>query len=374
MSDAGELIKTLAPLGLPAVAIGAIVVLFLFPDRALRWSELIYAALARIWHGFGRRSVKLGLQSSLNGFVRLIGDETGRGDRTPVQVEWAQDDETPKQFFKEDRLVVRLHSHEQQDRNLVTASMLVVSHTLIRRAKTFLSQKQARSIDLHAVDHVLGSSPHARDLFREEVYGPECDHDSDLAALVTKHQKVDRGNLFFPVLVRELHYLEQRVVVRPRDERLIVDVSNLIDYLVTFTDRLPGEEIPLGVQGRELRCAIMIVAKRWKREAGMVGGYHNKLRELRRRGCDTVYLLGSARTDNARFLSEIVTAFTKESGWTEVGRRQFSRPVRSSSTETTWRPTLLVVLRNPDVADVLDASASGADDVGFPETIEGDAG
>jgi hypothetical protein len=364
-----DLAKALAALGLPAAFVGAIVVVFLAPDKVLRWAELISAALSKVWHGFGRRSVKLGLQSRLNGYLRLISDETGRHQRTPIQVEWADADESPHQFFKDDRLVVRLHSYEHQDRNLVTSSMLVVSHTLIRRAKTFLSQKQARSIDLHAVDHMLASAPHARALFHEEVSGPECDNDRDLAELVTKHQTIDRANLFFPVLVRELHYLEQRVVVRPRDESLIVDVSNLIDYLVAFADRIQGEEMPLGVQGRVLRCAIMIVAKKWKREAGLVGGYLNKLRELRRRGCDTVYLVGSAREENAAFLSEIVSAFIRESNWTEVGRREFRTPLRTSATATEWKPTLLVVLRNPTVADITNADAARAPDVGFAETV-----
>ena len=365
-----DLAKAVAAVGLPGVAIAFVL---LAPDKALRWAELLSLALGKVFSGFRRRSVKLGLQSSLNGFVRQIADETGKHERTPVQVEWAVSDETPHQFFKDGRLVVRLHSHEHQDRNLITASMLVVSHTLIRRAKTFLSYKQARSIDLHAVDHVLASSPHARDLFREEVSGPECDRDRELADLVVKHEKIDRASLFFPILVRELHYLEQRVVVRPRDERLIVDVSSLIDYLVTFADRVQGEDIQLGVQGRELRCAIMIVARKWKREAGLVGGYVNRLKDLRSRGCDTVYLLGSAKQDNADFMAEIVSAFTRQSGWSEVGRRQFSSPVRRSPTETAWRPSLLVVLRNPRVADVSLQEVADLSDMSFDDAVAVDA-
>jgi hypothetical protein len=368
-----ELGKALAVLGLPGVAIALIAYVLLAPDKALRWAELLSLGLGKIFHGFRRRSVKLGIQSSLNGFVRQISDEAGGQERTPVQVEWTSRDETPHQFFKDGRLVVRLHSHEHQDRNLVTASMLVVSHTLIRRAKTFLSHKQARSIDLHAVDHVLAASPHARDLFREEVSGPECDGDRELSDLVMKHEKIDRANLFFPILVRELHYLEQRVVVRPRDERLIVDVSSLIDFLVAFADRVQGEDIQLGVQGRELRCAIMIVARRWKREAGLLGGYVNRLKELRRRGCDTVYLLGSAKKDNADFMTEIVAAFAQQSGWTEAGRRQFSSPVRSSPTETVWRPSLLVVLRNPKVADVSLQDVAGVADLSLADSVAVDA-
>lgn len=369
MSEVGGLLKAVEPYGPWGVVVFVVLLFFFFPDKVSRWSEMIWALLARVWRGFGRRSVKLGLQSRLNGFMRSLSDETGRSERTPIDVEWAPADETPGHFFKDDRLVVRLHSPERQDRNLVTSTMIVVSQTVIRRAKTFLSAKQARSIDLHAVDHLLASAPHARNLFREEVFGPECDDDSDLAGLVQKHEKIDKAQLFFPVLIRELNYLEQRVVVRPRDERLIVDVSKLIDYLVTYADRVQGEEMQLGTQGRELRCAIMIVAKKWKREAGMLGGYLNKLRELRRQGCDTVYLVGSAQQNNAAFMDEIVTAFVKESHWTVAGRRSFVSPLRVDHDKVVRKPSVLVVLRNPDVPDVLDAGVAAAADVGFPETI-----
>jgi hypothetical protein len=373
VSGVGELIKDLAPYGPWGIVAVVLLLFFFFPDKVQRWAELIWALLAKVWGGFGRRSVKLSLQGRLNRFMRQLSDETGRAERTRIDVEWAPADETPSHFLKDERIVVRLHNPDLQDRNLVTSTMIVVSETVIRRAKAFLSPKQARSIDLHAVDHLLATTPHAQNLFREEVSGPECDMDRSLADLVAKHQKIDRVHLFFPVLVRELHYLEQRVVVKPRDERLIVDVSNLIDFLVTFADRVQGEDIRFGVQGRELRCAIMIVAKHQKRELGLAGGYVNRLKDLRRAGCDTVYLVGPAVKDNALFMSEIVTAFTKDSRWEEVGRREYTAPLRTNHSETVRKQTLLIVLRNPNVPDVLDAEAGAAADVAFPETITVDA-
>lgn len=347
-----------------ALLIFLLVVAFLNPDKAQRWAEMLWALISRVWRAGNRQAVKYGVQSRLTYFAADMAKETGR-PASDVKVEWAAGDEKTSDFFADGRVVIRLHSHEHQDRNLMIASLLYVSHTLVRRAKRYLSKRQARSIDLYAVDRLLSkTAPAAADLLHEEVVGPECDADRELADLLVQYQRIDRRiNGFFPIFIRELNYLAHKVVVKPKGGQLISDVKELQRFLVRYSDRVVGEEIPLGVQGRFLRCAVMIIARSFKRDLGDRGPYLRHLRELNRAGHETIYLVGSAAKENREFMDAITRDFVNETGWTEVDRRQYPSQLRQRDGTDHTVQSLLIVVRSNQPRDYV----GEADEVDAPE-------
>lgn len=349
------------------VAVAVAIHLFNNPDKAQRWAEMFWTVISKIHAGSKRRVVQHGVQSRLTNFAADLAKETGRPRATPVSIEWASVDEAPHSFFDENRVVIRLHSQEWQDRNLMTASMFFVSDTLVRRAKRFLSKRQARSVDLYAVDRLLTkTAPGAADLLHEEVLGPECDADHELADLLVEYQRMDRRiNAFFPIFIRELNYLAQKVVVKPKGGELITDVQTLHRFLVRLSDRYVGEEIGPGVEGRFLRCAVMIVAQSMKRWIGDRGPYLKHLRALNRAGHETIYMIGAASRENRQFMDGISADFCRESGWSEVERRVYRTMLRYKDRNEKKVQNLLIVLRSNQARDYV----GEADEVEPPTDI-----
>lgn len=345
MPGAALAVALIAVLGLGGVLLILIIVAFLHPDQSQRWGEILWALIGRLWGGGKRKAVQLGVQSRLNAFAIEVAGAVG-GEPRQVKIEWAPAAEEPNHFFADGRLVVRLHPHVRQDRNLMVSSMFFVSQYLVRRAKRYLPKKRARSMDLYAVDRLLTrTAPAAADLLHEEVMGPECDADGELGDLLVDYQRIDRINAFFPVFVRELNYLAHKVVVKPRGGQLVNDVNELHRFLVRYSDRVLGQQMPLEVQGRFLRCAVMIVALAERRVLGDREPYVRRLRHLAAAGHETLYLIGSAGRENVAFMRAIARDFISESGWSEVDQRQY--PVvlhRSDGTEMNER-NLLIVLR-----------------------------
>lgn len=181
------------------------------------------------------------------------------------------------------------------------------------------------------------------------------------ADLLVDYQRMDRQiNAFFPIFIRELNYLAQKVVVKPRDEQLVSDVKALHQFLVDYSDRAVGEDMPLQVQGRFLRCAVMIIAKSYGRKRGDRGPYVRYLRQLSRARHETIYLVGSAAHENGEFMQEIARDFAHESGWTEVDRREYPVILHYSDGTDEKALNLLIVLR----------SNQGRDYVGEAEEVE----
>ena len=349
------------------VVLAVAIHLFNNPDKAQRWAEMFWAVVAKVHAGSKRRVVQYGVQSRLTSFAADLASETGRARATPVNIQWAGVDEPANHFFDENRVVIRLHSQERQDRNLMTASLFYVSDTLVRRAKRYLSKRQARSVDLYAVDRLLTrTAPAAADLLHEEVLGPECDSDHELADLLVEYQRIDRRiNAFFPVFVRELNYLAQKVVVKPKGGELMSDVHALHRFLVQLADRHVGEEIPMTVQGRFLRCAVVIIARSAKRLIGDRRPYLRHLRALNAAGHETIYLVGAASRDNEQFMGAIASDFVSETGWTEVDRREFPVLLRYRDQPDRRARNLLIVLRSNQSRDYVGEAA----EVEAPEEI-----
>jgi hypothetical protein len=352
---------------------GAGVVLFIAihlfnnPDKAQKWAEMFWTVVSKIHAGSKRRVVQHGVQSRLDAFAVDVARETGRPRVTPVNIEWAKVDEPANHFFDENRVVIRLHSQERQDRNLMTASMFYISDTLVRRAKRYLSKRQARSVDLYAVDRLLTkTAPGAADLLHEEILGPECDADHELADLLVEYQRIDRRvNAFFPIFIRELNYLAQKVVVKPKGGQLHADVNSLHRFLVRYADRYVGEDIPVGVEGRFLRCAVVIIAKSVKRLIGNREPYLRHLRALNTAGHETIYLVGAATRENREFIDAIAGDFMRETGWTEVDRREFPILLRYRDPPDKRTRNLLLVLRSNHSRDYV----GEADEVEVPDEI-----
>lgn len=339
------------------IAIG--IHLFNNPDKVQRWAEMFWSVVSRVHTGSKRRAVQHGVQARLTNFAVDLAHETGRPRATPVTVQWAPVDEAPNHFFDENRVVIRLHSQERQDRNVMTASLFYVSDTLVRRAKRYLSKRQARSVDLYAVDRLLTqSAPGAADLLHEEVLGPECDADKELADLLVEYQRIDRRiNAFFPIFIRELNYLAHKVVVKPKGGELMKDVNTLHRFLVRLSDRTVGEPIGMGVEGRFLRCAVMIVAQTAKRLIGDRGPYVKHLRALNTAGHETVYMIGAASRENRSFMDGIADEFCRESGWSEVDRRAYPVVLRYADASEKKVRNLLIVLRSNQARDYVGEAA-----------------
>lgn len=355
------LVALVAAFGIGGLLLALLIVAFLNPDKAERWGEMIWSVISKLWRGGNRKAVQLGVQSSLNAFSIEAAGQMGRGEPTRVKVEWAPENEEPSHFFSDGRLVMRLHEHQHQDRNVMTASLFFVSQTLVRRAKRYLPKKRARSLDLYAVDRLLTrTSPSAADLLHEEVMGPECDADRELGDLLVDYQRIDRINAFFPIFVRELNYLAHKVVVKPQGGQLVIDVNELHRFLIRYSDRVLGHDIRMEVQGRFLRCAVMIIALAIRREIGDRTPYVRRLRRLAAAGYETVYLVGSAGADNVEFMRRIAREFTLGSGWSEVDQRQYPVILHGRDGNDIPSDNLLIVLRTNVPRDY----------VGFAEEVE----
>jgi len=134
------------------------------------------------------------------------------------------------EFFKANRLIIRMRQHIDQDKNFVNATMTFISRAFLTKAKKYLSPTQRESLDLFVGRKLFEKEkPHIVDKFFEDYFSPRALTSDKIMELLEKYEIIDKVGLFFPVLVQELTFLGEKVFYRPKNGSIICETRDFIE-------------------------------------------------------------------------------------------------------------------------------------------------
>lgn len=298
-----EILKYVLPsLPLPL----ALLLLLLFvPEKIEKWSALLWKLLANIFRAAHKRYVKHDLQGRVNDFVKRLRRQVPSVGDTKLRIEWVDPSTPRKSFIEGDEVILRLRRDDPMDHNFVHGSYLFVSETLLKKAKRYISPSQREALDLFACTKLLEEEkPAVLSVFLGEYLHPGTDERrSKVAIYVDDFGIIDKGGLFFPVLLQELEYLGEKVFGRRQDNVIIGEVDDLVDFLKPIATRTVGDESDLNFDGNYCRFALVIVGKRYKLLTS-IDPYVKFIRNvLGRNEIETIYIL--SRLENKERVEEI---------------------------------------------------------------------
>jgi hypothetical protein len=327
------------------------VIVFLNYEHAEKWVSLVWRVIHAIFRRGKKAYVTHDLQGRVNSFAVTLNREAPHCQATGVRIQWVEEDEEVRNFFRDGRLVVRMRRDDDQNRNFVNASMLFVSKALVPKVKRYLSPTQKRSIDLFVGMKLFESEkPEVVDLFYEEHFVRDTEGNERVRVLLDDFSSIDKVGLFYCVLLPELAFLGEKVFFGPKSDQVIVDVNNLIEFLRKVSDREVGtEETPLEHVGAYCRSGIVIVARGFKRELGDIRPYVNWIGRLLDAKIEQVYLVGSASHDNAAFMDAIAQDAIARHRVQQLDRRTIKAAIRMPGGDRQDVRNLLIHLRSPDV-------------------------
>lgn len=300
-----EAAKYLSSAIICSIIVGYIV--FTNPDKVQQWLSLFWKIVSIFWHAAGKKVIKHDIEGRINEFSKYMTEEIPGIDVTGIQIQWIEEGETADQFFKDNKLIIRMQNHRDQNKNFVNASMIFISQFVIPKAKKYISKSQRESIDLFIAKRLFEKEkPSVVARFFEDFMSPLVNTHEKVAELVEKYHIIDKAGIFFPVLIQELTFLGDKVFFRKKSDQITQEVSKLIDFLTTYSRREIGDEsIPNIFQGQYCRCSIMIAAKAEKRACNLVNGYVRYIQELSEKKIENIYLIGPSKAENMSFLENI---------------------------------------------------------------------
>lgn len=327
-----------------------LLILFLNPEKVEKWSVMLWKVVYFFFKRGEKKIIAHDIQGRVNEFAKSLKKEITNCEPVGISIQWVTEKETPSEFFKENRLVIRMRQHADQNKNFVYASMIFISKALLTKTKKYLSPSQRESIDLFVGRKLLEKEkPQIVDSFFEDYYSLKALSNDKIMELLEKYEIVNKVGLFFPVLVQELLFLGEKVFYKPKNEKIIVEVAEFINFLKQYAEREIGEEkIPKNFEGNYCRCGIVIIAKSFKMEVGDTKPFISYIQKLFENKLENIYLIGSATRNNRSFIDQIGEEAQKKFKLEQYATKKYTAKIKIKG-ERKEVDNYLILLRSPEI-------------------------
>jgi hypothetical protein len=140
--------------------------------------------------------------------------------------------------------------------------------------------------------------------FLEQYLHPHMDNGKNVSSLYDQFHRIDKYGVFYPIFLQELYFLSLKVYGDPKNDQVIKEVSQLVDFLDGIASRPTGEAVDMNFLGEYCKFGIVLVGKGEKMSMEGTDPYvHYIEKQLRPKKVETVYVLG--KHDYREFITEV---------------------------------------------------------------------
>lgn len=265
--------------------------------------EKIVALLSRLfaWMGstYEKTATAAGIQAKIDNFILSINQEVVGLLPYYLKIKWVSPGIKRSAFIENDRVVVLLSRHQDQDVNLTAATALFMQRAVIPEARPHIDRKLSQAIDLMMTKKALFSfrhrAPSALDRFVRGYLTPKVTDDEDLKKYCTAIDQTDENGLFTRVILRELLELGRKRAGAMETGDTVFETRQFVDKVLELTDREPGVNIDLHFVRTNIRVAIVLVAKPENVALGP-DRYIRAIESALERGVNTIYVFARSKS------------------------------------------------------------------------------
>lgn len=279
------------------------------PEKVEKWAAILnkmLSGLGGLFKSAHKRYVKHDLQSRINSFTRSVSKAAPFLEDAKIVVEWTETNQDKKAFLTNGEVILRLRRQDPEDLNFVHGAYWSVATRLLPKVKRYISASQRQALDLYVTTKIIEKEKYnIIDYFLEHYLHPYLeDPTSTISQFYHQFDKIDRYGVFYPVLLQELYFLSMKVFGRPKEDKIIVEVTRLIEFLEKVATRNVGEETKLEFTGEYCRFAIVIIGKAYKMSQEGTRLYIDFIKKyVLPQRVETIYLLG--KYEYREFINEV---------------------------------------------------------------------
>jgi len=229
MSNIGQTVAWVAP---NVLWITLLVYLLLHPEVAEKWGAVINSLISKISKGAERRSVALDIQGRLNSFSKSLNSEVAGIIPYGVQIEWVIGEVSKESFLRENKIILRLGYHTNQDDNVIRAVLEYIAGGMLSSSRPHADETVMKAVDLISTKKFLEKERKtALPYFYTEIMNPYRRSNSDLDKFVQIANDLDEAGYFGRILLKELQILGVSRELSLPEEKAKEDTRRFMDFL-----------------------------------------------------------------------------------------------------------------------------------------------
>lgn len=292
----------LTSLGLPIIAVIAIVIAFFFPDRIKIWVGVFQYHIGRICVGVRKSSIKNRLEGACTHSLKKLGKELPDLEIPELSIKWVKEDNLQAKL-KEGKAIVKLRFSDDQTRNIINAATVYVKEAFLIHSKPYMSENFVKAMDFSITKKILlGIHNNKRNVISEFIKEYALDLNS-IQDKCSQIEVIDDAGLFTRILIRELDFFGNKLIGRNPSDDYKNESDKFLSFLHEITTRDADDLTPLQFVENILKVGVLLVAKK---DTYYQHGLHPYLRRIKlglARGIKTFYLL--AREDKVEILESV---------------------------------------------------------------------
>lgn len=318
------------------------------PEKFEKLVALIAKFATYISNKFDKTYIKYDLQGKVNDYLKTVSKKVKHIDINKINIAWVDvENQNPETYVKNGELIVRLHKSNNQNKNIVNASLAFISYAFLKKAKSYIAKYQRESLDLYACyDFLRLEKSEILDQFVQDFMKEKMDNNK-IASLFETYHDIDKAGIFYPILVQELTFLGEKVFAQKRDANKIYDeVKQLIIYLNNYANRKLREDSINDFNGQYCKFAIRIIGKQYKVNNLGEQTYIRNIEKINH-GNETIYLIGNA--ENKAFMKSVYQKCKDKIGYTVLTDDSYEAIIKDAEGEDYKVNNYLMILRNNKV-------------------------
>lgn len=282
------------------VAVAIVLYLFHHPDKFEHWVALFYRALFFAFSGFpilkrkiDRYAVAASIQDSVNGACETVNRQSPGTFPHAVRIDWVQA-ESKESFIKRGQVVVRLKHFEDQDKNIVDATLLYLKVGFLPRARHYLDTSLQKGCLYKAALEIFAQNRDsgAYRYFLENEVTPELLSNPDLKYDLEVLDSLDTVGYFTRIFLCEVRHIGEKLVGNIATPAIQQELREFSRFLQAIATKGRNEDVPLSFNGAKIKVALVLVAKRQVILFRGITPYVNRIMRLVRDGYDSIYIAG----------------------------------------------------------------------------------
>jgi hypothetical protein len=315
------------------------------PEKFEKWVALVSKFLTYISNRFDRTYIKYDLQGKINDYLKTVSRKVKHIDIQNINIKWVDvENQTPENYIKNGGLIIRIHKSENQNKNIVNASVAFISYAFLRKAKSYIAKYQRESLDLYACyDLFKQEKSEILDQFVQDFMRGKMDN-SKIANLFEIYMDIDKAGIFYPILVQELTFLGEKVFAQKREaNKIYEEVGSLIAYLRLYANRKLREDIINDFSGHYCKFAIRIIGKQFKVNQLGEQTYTRNIEKINH-GNETIYLIGNI--ENKDFMKSVYNKCKEKIGYYKLTDSTYTATIKDAHGNDFDVKNYLMILRN----------------------------
>lgn len=316
-------------------------------ERLIAWANRF---LKWIIKGAEYRYIKYDIQSRLNEYIALTAKKAPHLDNLKANIEWVDENQNRENYIKNGQLIIRMQKSDNQNKNIVTASMAFIATAFLKKAKSYVAPYQRDAIDLYACyDLFKNQKRELLDQFTQDFLKDNLTN-TKIGDFFEKFMDIDKAGLFYPVFVQEMTFFGEKVFTRKRDAtRIYEEIRNLVIFLYSYSQKKLGEDIISEFNGQHCKFSVRIIGKSYKIATLGEQGYKTSLNNINK-DVESIYLLGALK--NKDFVNSVFNKCKEQIQFEVLDSKEYKSVLKDREGNDMVADTYLLICRKNSIKTV----------------------